>query len=410
MKLRRKSLAAAAPLIVAMVMLSGTATSATANYTASSYPTTWTAESALGNDVLKTEAGSLECKVHYEGTLSASSSTLTVKAKYTSCKSFGFLEAAVSMGSCDYLFKEAKFLESTESSKVHDTTAAVDLKCTNSAELFTIKAGTCKVSFGEQSPGGHVILSTTTATGDVDSKFALTGIKYTVNEDGFACPFNGTGAKEGASYTQGSAITFDSTNGSTIDIDGGSGPPPLSNEFTASTYPTTATGESALGNDTLTTEAGKVECKAHYSSTLAAKSSTLTVTPTYSECKAFGFLSASVEMKGCDYILNSATVPSSDISTSKLDISCPTEVITIKAATCTMLIGPQKGLSKVTTTNNTAAGDLSVQAAVTGIEYFVSQDGFGCPFGGTGRKTGAEFKQDSAITFDSTNGATIDVG
>jgi len=61
-------------------------------------------------------------------------------------------------------------------------------------------------------------------------------------------------------------------------------------------------------------------------------------------------------------------------------------------------------------TNETAAGDVKVKGNVTGVKYTVTEDGFACPFGGTGAKTGATYIQDSAVTMDSTNGATVDVG
>jgi len=203
-----------------LVLTAAVASAASAaKYTASGYPTTATGESAVGNDVFKTEAGNSECKTHYEApSLTAASLTLTMKTKTTSCKTFGFLESTVSMGSCDYLYTEPTFLETTESGKVHDYTATAHIKCTNAASPITISSATCKVTIGEQSLGGHVIITVTTATGDWDFRLTLTGIKYTVTEDGFGCPFGGTGAKTGATYTQGSAVTFDSTNGATIDV------------------------------------------------------------------------------------------------------------------------------------------------------------------------------------------------
>jgi hypothetical protein len=75
-----------------------------------------------------------------------------------------------------------------------------------------------------------------------------------------------------------------------------------------------------------------------------------------------------------------------------------------------MTIGEQSPGGAVSVTNNTAAGDLSLKASITGIKYTVTEDGFGCPFNGTGAKTGATYVQDSAVTLDSTNGATVDVG
>jgi hypothetical protein len=182
--------------------------------------------------------------------------------------------------------------------------------------------------------------------------------------------------------------------------------------YTAGAYPTTGTGESALGNDTFTTEAGKVECKSHFSSTLAASSSTLTVTPKYTSCRAFGFLEATVNMNGCDYLFTTPTTPVADVSSANVDVNCSPagNKIIITAATCKVEIGAQTPTGSVAITNDTAAGDVTVKANVTGIAYTVVTDGFGCPFAGTGAKTGATYVQDAAITFDSTNGQTIDVG
>jgi hypothetical protein len=203
-----KTLGVALCALLALTAVVASAASA-ANYTASSYPTTGTGESALGNDTFTTEAGKVECQSHFEGTLSAASKELTVKAKYTSCRAFGFLSATVSMGSCDYLFTEPTGSADSYSAKV-------DVKCTKSTEPITITAGTCKTTVGEQTPGGSVAITNETAAGDVKVKSNVTGIKYTVTEDGFGCPFNGTGAKEGATYIQDNAVTFDAA--ATIDV------------------------------------------------------------------------------------------------------------------------------------------------------------------------------------------------
>ena len=77
--------------------------------------------------------------------------------------------------------------------------------------------------------------------------------------------------------------------------------------YTASSYPTTGTATSAVGNDKLTTEGGTAECQSHYQGTLAATSSQLTLTPTYTNCKAFGFLNATVHTNGCDFLLTTAS-------------------------------------------------------------------------------------------------------
>ncbi len=181
--------------------------------------------------------------------------------------------------------------------------------------------------------------------------------------------------------------------------------------YTASAYPTTGTAESASGNDTFITEAGKVECRSHFEGSLGAASSTLTVNATYDKetCKAFGFLNATVTMGTCDYLFGAPT-GSGDSYTAAVQVKCSGAKIKIVASTCEVEIGEQSPTGSVAITNDTTAGDTTVKAGVTGIKYTVTKDGIGCPFSGTGEKTGAEYKQDNAVTFDSTNGATIDVG
>jgi hypothetical protein len=176
-------------------------------------------------------------------------------------------------------------------------------------------------------------------------------------------------------------------------------------QYTASSYPTTGTGESGLGNDTFITEAGAVECKSHFEGTLASASEDLTVTAKYTNCRAFGFLEAVVSH--CKYTFTSPTGSGDNYSASLHVVNAP---CTITAGTCEVSVPVQNNLSKVSITNNTAAGDVSVQANVEGIAYEVKKDGFGCPFSGTGPKTNAKYIQHNAITFDSTNGASIDVG
>ena len=174
-------------------------------------------------------------------------------------------------------------------------------------------------------------------------------------------------------------------------------------EFTAASYPTTGTGESAKGNDVFTTEAGTVECKSHFAGTLTAANSDLTVTPTYSDCVAFGFVEATVT--GCKYTFTAVSTTSANV-----DVVSPCTII---ASNCHVTVPNQGPLGSVAITNN-AAGDVSVQANVSKIEYTVVKDGFLCPFEGTGTTEAssagaATYVQGAAITFDSTNGAAISV-
>jgi hypothetical protein len=175
-------------------------------------------------------------------------------------------------------------------------------------------------------------------------------------------------------------------------------------QYTSSVYPTTATGESPKGNDVFTTEAGTVECKAHFVGTLTAASSDLTVTPTYTNCTAFGFVEASVT--GCKYTFTAVTTTSSSVHV--------VNPCTIIASNCHVTVPNQGPLSSVATTNN-AAGDVSAKADVSKIHYTVVKDGFLCPFEGTGTTLGSgpgagTYKQGSAITFDAVSPATASIG
>lgn len=170
--------------------------------------------------------------------------------------------------------------------------------------------------------------------------------------------------------------------------------------FTASKYTTSFEGQSPKGNDVFATEAGTVECKAHFTGSIAAPSESQTVTPTYTECKAFGFLSATVEMSGCDYVF---------YTNAKVDLICPAfKWVVIKASTCTATIGYQTGLSSVSLTNG--PNFIIAKANVGGIVYSATQDGIGCPFNGVGTKFGGTYKQGTAIGIVSTNGAALDIG
>jgi hypothetical protein len=197
-------------MLLAMLVLSSTASAA--NYTALKYPTTATGESGIGNGTFQSEAGTTECRTHFEATLTGPSSQLTVKTNVPECaKAFGFVSATVSMGSCDYLFTEAT------STGPSTWKAPVDIVCTNPSEPMTVTASTCKITFGSQSPGGGANI-TNTAAGDVSVQVLLEKLNYTVVQDGFLCPFSGTGLKTDGKSIQHSAITFDSTNGTGIHV------------------------------------------------------------------------------------------------------------------------------------------------------------------------------------------------
>lgn len=172
-------------------------------------------------------------------------------------------------------------------------------------------------------------------------------------------------------------------------------------EFTADKYPVTLHGENPIEKEKFITEAGNVECDSSFHAVATEASSTLTVNPTYTNCKAFTFLNATVSMEGCDYVFT-ATEGSGDHWKAHVDVVCPAgKSIKIVAATCTATVPAQTGLTTVDITLMTNAGkitDVTVTATTKGIKYNVTNDGFGCPFSGTGEKTGAEYLASEPVT------------
>jgi hypothetical protein len=160
-------------------------------------------------------------------------------------------------------------------------------------------------------------------------------------------------------------------------------------QYTGSAYPTTGTGQNTAGKETFTTPGGTVQCDSHFVGTLAAASSELDVTPTYTNCVAFGFLNATVDFMGCYYRFRAGVSTGSGGYHHTIEIFCPpgTGPVTIKAGTCVVDVPAQTGLKNVKTTN-LAGGTVTVEPNVTEITMNVTTDGFGCPFPGTGHTKG----------------------
>jgi uncharacterized membrane protein len=185
-------------------------------------------------------------------------------------------------------------------------------------------------------------------------------------------------------------------------------------KVTCSSYPCKMTGVSAVGNSTFKTEAGTVECKGHAEATINEASSELTLVGTATECKAFGFLGATVNTNGCDGLSTTPKKIGTDQWTATGHMICPAgKTIEITAGTCKLTIGPQTPSSAHTIiTNKTEATPdvVELTGSATGINYTVVTDGFGCPFAGTGAKTGASIVQHNPVLASATAGQDVHVG
>lgn len=191
-----------APVLVLAIVLScafGAATSQASTFTASSYPATLSATSAKGNEVIKTEAGNVECAGSFSGTLSEASETVEITPTFTECSAFGFLEATVHMNGCKF--------------KWHFNSMDIECPGTNKIEISAL---TCRIHIGTQT--GVSLLSISTNSPHINVKANLSNLSYYVTTDDFLCPFNGTGAKTGAGYLQSVALTV-GAGGVSLSID-----------------------------------------------------------------------------------------------------------------------------------------------------------------------------------------------
>jgi hypothetical protein len=159
--------------------------------------------------------------------------------------------------------------------------------------------------------------------------------------------------------------------------------------YTASSYTAIGTGANTAGKETFTTPGGTVQCDSHFEGSLTAPSSTLTVTPKYTNCVAFGFLNATVDFMGCDYLFHAGASKGGGVYDNSTDIVCEAGEgpVTITAGTCKVDVPAQTGLTNVKTTNS--GSSVTVEPNVTGIKLNVTTDGFGCPFPGAGEYTGS---------------------
>jgi hypothetical protein len=177
-------------------------------------------------------------------------------------------------------------------------------------------------------------------------------------------------------------------------------------------YPLNLSATSVVGNEVFNTAGGKVECKGSYSASVGEATQAVTATPTYTECKAFGFVSAGVNMNGCSYTFNLTTRVKADEYLAHVDLNCPAgKSVVITAGTCELQVHAQKGLTHAGITNMTQSphNDITIDATVGaavggagGITYTLIKDGFGCPFNpGTSlphHLSGATFETINPIT------------
>jgi len=196
--------------VLAMSALAAPAAEAVPSFTCSAYPCSATGDTVSQPEIFTTEAGTIECDGHFEGSLSAASSTMTFSPSYLNCLGFGFLNASVDAELCTYV------LHATEQTTFTAWSSHFDISCPFK-ESIKIVAGTCKAEIKSQT--GLTSVRLENAAGSIALKPNVSGISMTVTQDGFGCPFNGTGTKT-ASYHNVNGVLVYRNFGGTISISG----------------------------------------------------------------------------------------------------------------------------------------------------------------------------------------------
>jgi len=182
--------------------------------------------------------------------------------------------------------------------------------------------------------------------------------------------------------------------------------------LTAAAYPAALTGTQIGAHKwEFTSLKQSAECEvAHFVGNLAAPgSSTVTLTPTYEKCIAFG-LKATIDMEGCDYLIHftNTLTPGGNYDGS-LDIVCPPEKkIKITAGIvgnrCEVGIEPKTDLTTLEGVNK--VGDVEIKAKITEITYIVTKDEGTCPLSLVG-KTFHDGDYTGNVTLTGSSGLSI---
>jgi len=389
------------PLLLAVflaVAVLPAAAHAAPSFKAGFYPATLDASG--GQEKFMLETVDVACETtSYHGEIEEASTTLALTPAYSGCKALeGSLNATITTTGCSYVLHVSK---QTAEDEFEST---LDVVC-EEGKAIKIAAGPCKAEIPPQTGLKAVaLLNDTEATPKRDITFTpeVSGMTYKATDE-FLCPFNGSGTKTNGSFTASSGLTLTGQSPSNPETKIGVevGEPPVGPpSFRAGFYPATPHGSG--GQEKFALEAGNVECTTtSYDGELKEASTTLSLAPTYSSCKAFGF-EATVTTIGCTYVFHIAEQAAEDKYAATLDIACEAgKAIKVAAGSCEAEIPAQTGLEAVELVNDTEATpkrDITFRPEVGGLAYTVLKDGFLCPFKGTGAKTGGSFTASSGIT------------
>lgn len=156
--------------------------------------------------------------------------------------------------------------------------------------------------------------------------------------------------------------------------------------FEAGKSPATVSGSATV---MIGTEGGTITCPVNFDGTLSSASSTLELGTffEYFSCDFFGF--AMTINNPCTQLFHATEKQNADQYKAHYGLKCPPGgALILSGGTCTIEITPQEGRTTVDVDNDTGSPNrVTLDYEVTGLNYTVTRDSFGCPLKGTGAKT-----------------------
>jgi hypothetical protein len=368
-------------------------------FDADAYPATMTiAQDPSSKLEIGTSGGSVSCgQATLTSTASAGTATLSSIPSLSECEAFHGLAGTITTNGCAYVVHAGSYWLSGYA-------GTLDIACP-AGKAIEIAAGTCRVQIPSQSGLSALRFNPVPGSAPKPSvavKANVSRLSYTVTQDGFLCPFAGTGAREDGTITGAANMTAANAGGAMgAYVSGEEDVAPVPS-FEAEEYPATLTAAQDSGNKlTFGTAGGTVSCaSASASGSLAAASAAGALAPTYSECEAFSGLTGTIATNGCSYVLHGGKRLALGKYSGSLDIACPEgKSLEIAAGTCSASIPAQTGLA-AELLDTTQSGRESVSLVLKGsaMRYTVTQDGFLCPFAGTGTHEDGTFTGSATIT------------
>jgi hypothetical protein len=173
----------------------------------------------------------------------------------------------------------------------------------------------------------------------------------------------------------------------------------------AAEFHSSAASASLVGNQStshkFTVTGGSVTCTtAEFKGTGAASghSATQKMTPTYSGCKAFGFVNATIDMTGCEYNFHAAA---SGVGTTVDLEGCSGGSAEIKSSflgsNCKVEVFNKTGINGITFENQTPRSFLLEKTNSTNIKYKVTEDTGACPLNGGEEASTGKYEGNSEV-------------